>query len=331
MVKKHVSVKERQLDYRKIAGGFLDELEVGQGIQQKNLNLYPIYRTRKVKTDLLSLKEALKAGILEIKETGNIKEVIVKNKSKDKKILLVEGETIKGGAQNRVINTTIIILPNTQENISTSCVQQQRWDNFSAGFVSSGYITPKVHTGLSSSIHKNLMQSYASSGGYGGELVAYSADQDNLWSETSSLLKEAGSLDGTKDIHDAYKSKKEDIDKWMEKFKPIFDRPIVGVVAEIDGKFFADISDTIEFASSILDQIVRSYCLEAIASTEEKETSLDEDRIVGALENFRKGELIIGDSPNKIGKDIRIENEGSLSNIFCYKGAVIHWVIVNKK
>lgn len=330
MVKKHSSVKERQLDYKKIIGGFLDELEVGQGIQQKNLNLYPIYRTRKVKTDLLSLKEALKAGILEIKETGNIKEVVVKNKSKDKKVLLIEGETIKGGAQNRVINTTIIIMPNTQEMISTSCVQQRRWDNFSAGFTSSGYITPQVHTGLASSIHEKLSQSYEKNGAYGGGTVCFAANQATLWSETSNLLKEIGSSDGTKDIHDAYKSKKEDIDKWMDKFKPIFDKPIVGAAAEIDGKFFADISDTVEFASAILTQIVRSYCLEAIASAKEEETPLEEDRIVGALENFQKGKLIVGDSPNKIGKDIRIENNGNLSNIFCYKGAVIHWVVVKK-
>ena len=329
MVKKHISVKERPVDFRQIVKRFLDELEVGAGIQHKNLNIYPIYRTRKVKTDLLSLKEALKAGILEIKETGVVREILAINKSKDKKVLIVEGETVKGGAQNRVVNTTIIIMPNTQEMIPTSCVQQHRWDTFDAPFKDIDYISPSIHANLASSIYTNLDCNFQSTGGYGGGgTMSYAANQGSLWAGAEMFLSSAGSDDKSGDIHDAYETKKEDIDEWMKKFRPLLDKPVIGIAAEIDGELFADLSDTIDFARAILPQVMRGYCLEAIISRDDKELPLDEDRIVSAMESFHKGRLISGDSPNKVGKDIRIKTDVSLSNIFCHKGEVVHWVIL---
>lgn len=102
----------------------------------------------------------------------------------------------------------------------------------------------------------------------------------------------------------------------------------MGVIAEIDGELFADISDTVEFAKMILSQVVKGYCLDAIVSRSKKETPLDEDRVVNSLEDFREGRMIVGDSPNKVGKDIRIKTEKSLSNIFSYRDQIVHWVIV---
>jgi len=329
MVKKHVSVKERPIDFRPIVKRFLNELEVGPGVQHKNLNLYPIFRSRKVKTDLMSLKEALKEGILEIKETGVVREILAINNSKDKKVLIVEGETVKGGAQNRVINTTIIVMPNTQEKIPTSCVQQHRWNTFDAPFKDVDYVPAHTHGLLVSSIFENLNNDFQSTGNYGaGGTACYAADQGSLWSSNATSLSDVGSLDKSGDIHDAYETKKEDIDEWMKVFKPLLDKPIIGIAAEIDGDLFADFSDTIEFAKTILPQIVKGYCMTAMVSGAKKELSLDEDRIVSALERLGEGDMVSGDSPNKTGKDIRIKKDGSLSNIFSYKGEVVHWVIV---
>jgi len=330
VVKKHVSVKERPVDFRPVVKRFLDELEVGQGVQYKNLNLYPIFRrSRKVKTDLISLKEALKEGVLEIKETGVVSEILAVNKSKDKKVLIVEGETVKGGAQNRVVNTTIIIMPSTREKIPTSCVQEHRWNTFDAPFKDTDYVSPCLHAKLASPIFENLTQNFVDTGGYGGKGTScFAADQNSLWSSAATFLSNAGSLDESGDIHDAYETKKEDIDEWMKNFMPLLNKPIIGVVAEIDGALFADLSDTIEFAKSILPQVIKGYCLDAIVSKTRQKLTLDEDRVVSALERLGEGKIISGDSPNKTGRDVRIKTNGSLSNIFVYKGEVVHWVIL---
>lgn len=329
MVKKHISVKERKPDYKKIIDNFLDDLEVGAGFQLKNLNLYPIYKSTLRKSDLVSLREALEQDIIEIKETGIVGTILVINKSKDKKILLVEGETVKGGAQNRVINTTIIIMPNTQEKIPVSCVQQHRWNTFDEPFKNSEYLSPHTHTLLAKEIHTNLQESFQSTGCYGGKGSAcYAGNQGSLWAGADTFLLSANAMDATADIHKAFETKKEDIDEWMKLIQPILDQPIVGIITEIDGNVFADISDTVEFAKDNLNKIVKGFCLDAILSTEKKEVPLDEDRMVDFLETLKNGELIVGDSPNKVGQDLRIKTVDTLSNIFCYKNEIVHWIIL---
>jgi len=220
-------------------------------------------------------------------------------------------------------------MPNTQERIPTSCVQQHRWNTFDAPFKDVDYVSPGIHANLASSIFENLNRDFQTTGGYGGGgTIGYAANQSSLWSGAATFLSSAGSFSKSNDIHDAYETRKEDIDEWMKKFRPLLDKPVIGIAAEIDGKLFADLSDTIDFARAILPQVMRGYCLEAIISRDDKELPLDEDRIVSAMESFQKGRLISGDSPNKVGKDIRIKTDVSLSNIFCHKGEVVHWVIL---
>src|SRR5665213_672645 len=91
----------------------LKHMEIGESITYKNLSVYPVYLGSPYPENkvpgLKTLQEALKEGIVNVKETGVVKELKLVNKSKEFKILIMEGDIVKGGAQNRIINASMII------------------------------------------------------------------------------------------------------------------------------------------------------------------------------------------------------------------------------
>lgn len=53
-------------------------------------------------------------------------EILVINRS-DAMVLLCEGEILKGAKQTRVLNTSVLVGPNSEITIPVSCVEQYRW------------------------------------------------------------------------------------------------------------------------------------------------------------------------------------------------------------
>ncbi len=58
---------------------------------------------------------------------GTVNELTVYNKSKDT-IIIISGDVITGGKQDRVIEQNYVITPNKIQNIPVYCVEQGRWE-----------------------------------------------------------------------------------------------------------------------------------------------------------------------------------------------------------
>ncbi|MDT8432952.1 MAG: DUF6569 family protein [Bacteroidales bacterium] len=82
---------------------------------------------------------ALDSGKLVIKEitnSGSVNYLLAINTSDDY-LLLTDMDMLTGAKQNRVINVSVIIKPNSKQEINVSCVERSRWD----------YDSPKFATG----------------------------------------------------------------------------------------------------------------------------------------------------------------------------------------
>ncbi len=110
---------------------FFKEIKVGAKQNHRNMTLYCLLSADQAPVDFITLDAALATdalSITEISEGGSVPELKVNNKS-DHKILLLDGEELVGAKQNRVLNTTILIAPNSETNIPVSCVEQVvAWD-----------------------------------------------------------------------------------------------------------------------------------------------------------------------------------------------------------
>ena len=236
----------------------------------ENLRLYPIIANDSFKTAFRNLtkftplKKALAEKKVIITEKGNggsVNALVIENKSKDT-IIVNCGEVIKGGQQDRVINTDMVLYPNSgKKDLPVFCVEQGRW-------------SPRNESLRNS----NTSQAAASFDGYYNfssmslrKVVAKDANQVKVWNKvaeindankTSTETKTYTALEQSQD----YSLK---LNKYISFFEPgiIAEKDIVGVIVVTGSKVIgADIFATHDLFIQNFDGLLHSYATEAIIS-----------------------------------------------------------------
>ena len=96
-----------------------------------------------VPAEIISLKEAMHSGKIVVKEVlfnhgADVNVLVIKNNSKQH-VLIIDGELISGGKQDRIVAETILIPPGKEENyVAVFCAEKGRWDNKAKAFVYEG-------------------------------------------------------------------------------------------------------------------------------------------------------------------------------------------------
>jgi hypothetical protein len=119
---------------------FLSKLELGELQAFNNMAIIPLFSSVNHAPRYLSLGEALEKGLLtvtEVSQAGAVPELKVSNTS-DLPVLLLDGEELAGAKQNRVLNTTILLVENSETIIPVSCTEHGRWDYATPVFAESG-------------------------------------------------------------------------------------------------------------------------------------------------------------------------------------------------
>jgi len=101
------------------------------------LEIHPVRLAGEPGTPYLLLHEALETKALEVVETtrGNVNEVVAKNVG-DRPVLILEGESVHGAKQNRVITIDMLLAAGTEVSVFVGCVEQGRWDQGHTAFES---------------------------------------------------------------------------------------------------------------------------------------------------------------------------------------------------
>src|SRR5208283_5970283 len=138
---------------------FLSQIKIGAKQNHKNMTLYCLLSANEAPVDFLTLDEALDNQVLaitEVNDGGSVPELKVANRS-DHKVLLLDGEELVGAKQNRVLNVTILIAPQSETVIPVSCVEQGRWSYRSRNFGSeSRTMSAKLKKRKSETVNMNL-------------------------------------------------------------------------------------------------------------------------------------------------------------------------------
>jgi len=106
----------------------LERASVGRPITRGGVSLFPIYVHGGAGIDI-----AARPADVEISEQGSaeVPFITVRNPGK-RPTLLVEGETVTGGQQNRVLNVSVLVPGGATINVPVSCVEAGRWNGRSA-------------------------------------------------------------------------------------------------------------------------------------------------------------------------------------------------------
>lgn len=94
----------------------------------KNLTIFLLHGTDQSRGQApLTLQEAMRRKLVVVRETGDVNELTIQNRS-NREVFVQAGDIVKGGQQDRVLALDLIVPPRSGRiPIEAFCVEQGRW------------------------------------------------------------------------------------------------------------------------------------------------------------------------------------------------------------
>jgi hypothetical protein len=205
---------------------FLSQVKIGAKQTNKNMTLYCLLSATEAPVDFLTLDEAIDKealAVTEVSEGGSVPELKVVNRS-NQKVLLLDGEELVGAKQNRVLNVTILIAPQSETVIPVSCVEQGRWSYRSREFGSARRtMSPGLKKKKSLSVRNNLRAA-----------GSFASAQGMVWEEIDAkFARMCAEPSPTRALSDLYERHQDMTEDFLGSFHPVDSQ--VGMVVFIDG------------------------------------------------------------------------------------------------
>ena len=249
----------------------LDKVALGTPCAHRNLMLTPII----LKDDPLSqiepvsLEEALAAGailVTEVSAEGHVPELRVRN-SGETPVLILDGEELVGAKQNRIVNVTILVPPQSETVIPVSCIEAGRWGYSRPGFAASGRVlSQEIRFSKALAVTKNLKE----------RGVRFS-DQRAVWSGVSKALFALGAASPTSALSDGFDSRATAIDGFLEALKPQPGQ--IGVIYRIGGVLAGlDLFGSKTAFAHAFPKLLRGSALQSLAGFDKVDGAQTDDR-----------------------------------------------------
>ena len=236
----------------------LSEISLGEEQTSRSLTLVPLMATW-AGQDILPMSVAMtydEFAIMEMEDGPSVSQVRVVN-GLQQGVLLMEGEEMLGALQNRVVNSTILIAPNSETVIPVSCSEEGRWEEASEQFSDSGVVAPpSVRAAKAESVDRSLRSQ-----------GSRESDQGAVWDAIDEVASRAGTQRTTGAMRDVFAGRDEEIEALAEPFSMVEGQ--VGCVALINGEAVGlDCVSSPEVLRGLFHKLVRGYALEALLTPE---------------------------------------------------------------
>lgn len=319
--------------------------EVRQGVPLHAgiLTLIPLLAATehvKQQTGYLPLEEALQRKLIAITEQAReqVPELLAASTA-EAPIVLVGGEQVIGGLQNRVLNTTILVAAHATLQIPVTCVEAGRWHEADLDYTAPDDtdVTPSPRAGKPvgrnftsedaayAKLRKLHAKSVTRSLSLGG---GHRSDQGAVWNEVAERMAYSGSFSPSGAMETLYKTP-ERANKLKETME-MLRRPdgALGFVAVLGSdvlgaELFADEA----LANAYWEKLARSYAVEALdIGAHAGDGTPGETALAGEtrlLEDALAANIEIHPSPG-LGADVRFVGNHVAGAGLVHDGIVVH-------
>ena len=299
-----------------VVASFIQGLELGEPLVVRNQAIYPLDCEDGNGLEFLTLCEAMERGacrVSELDEGAEVNTVRVTNQS-DEPVLIIEGQELVGGYQNRVANCTALLGRGTFE-VPVSCVEEGRWSGSRQLRV--GEVT---HTSLRSQLLFRTTNSLR-------RTRSYDADQGSVWEAIGQVLYSLSMSSPTHAVDDAYRR----LSGLLSEYTTVAERlpKSRGLLATVNGRVVGmDVFSTREAFARMAGQLVRSYAFEAIlrgngtpAAQEDVQTFV---RAVSRVHG-------LGVPSVHLGTDVRWEGDEFVASALVHEGRVAYLMAMRRE
>jgi hypothetical protein len=259
-----------QYTYKNLSVNFLEVPADAAQYTFENLRLYPVYAKKSFTTQFstvgkyLSLKDALQKGKVKVTEkdySGTVNSVIIENISKDT-IIVLPGDIIKGGKQDRIIQKDMLLKPNSgKKSLPVFCVESGRWQSDRQNTADRSSGTARIPE----------FREYKNKGSMSlRKVVEKEEDQAKVWDKVAELNKTNNTETDTKTYtaitNSADYNKK--LERYLKFFSSKFKQPeVIGVIIVSGDKVLGcDLFATHDLFALQFESLLHSYITEAILS-----------------------------------------------------------------
>lgn len=313
----------------------------GEPVRVGALTLIPLLPTAERKatpTGYLPLHTALEQQVVTISEQAreSVPELLAVSVS-DAPVVLVGGEQVIGGLQNRVLNTTILLAPHVSLNIPVTCVEAGRWhdaraisdeqpaDSAPQLDAEARYAQGRRFSSDEAAYASLRKKHYAAVSGSLATGGGHTSDQGAVWGEVASRMRTTGSFSPSGAMDALFKSP-ERARKLRETVAEL-KRPegALGFVAMLGGRplgaeLFADEA----LAGEYWEKLARSYAVEALdASDGAAEAETDSAPESQLLADALAARIEVHASPG-LGEDARLAGDRVSGGGLVYNGVAVH-------
>jgi hypothetical protein len=272
--------------------------------------------------NFISASSAIKKDLLhvnEVDEGGSVNTITVKNKTGNY-IFFADGDILSGAKQNRILNTSVLLEPNSVTDIPVSCVEQGRWHYRSRNFAPTDYY---AHDKMRARKSKDVLFSLKMD-------MGHRADQRKIWDEVHYDLCQMDIKSETGNLSDAYESKRENFDDFLAHFR--YSDNLNGAAFFINDKLLnVDIFGRKDIYKEYFDKFIRGAAFSAYNLTEKKEKMNDEkavnilSKIMDDADKLPKEEFHgVG-----AGTESRFDNSKITGFELTYNSHLIHKAVLN--
>lgn len=308
------------------------DFKVLQPISHGNLTIFPVVAAKVHDTsDFLTLDEGIRSGEVVVTEVGKmhtmirrrpyqhpvtdaeVNRLVLVNNSK-RPLILLAGEIVTGGKQDRIVGKDRIIPPESDPvDLSVFCVEHGRWTESSAKFDVHNNFMAQPSVRKEAMGEKDQQKVWAAVQTENAGTVANATRAANTSGNTTTTGGPAtnydvGTLGGLTSlakvrentvVQDQIKSITDPMEKSFQSvIKQLRDQNAVGVVVAVKGHIiWADIFASKELLSKYWPKLLQSYAAEAFSATGDRSGSTDVKAAQEFVENWKATHEVVDSEP----------------------------------
>ena len=308
----------------------LGDIRLDEPLAYRKLTVFPLTRPVDGPPEYLTLDQAMADSSIkigEVSESGNVPEIRFENTG-SKPTLLVDGEEISGGKQNRILNISILAPAKETITIPVTCVEAGRWGRHDSGYrrERDRILRSRLRAEFEEADHIAFMrmrrtkhvavtQSLKAAG-------SRYASQAEVWSEIEALDGDMGTRSPTRAMRDSYEQRRQSLEEYVQALPMVKDQ--VGVAFALNNRLVGlDLFDHPHTLNRILPKLVRSHAMEALREPD----TVAEVASVDAARDFI-GEIVKATTTRYPavgeGEDLRLESNQIVGGALEARARLIH-------
>lgn len=258
--------------------------------------------------------------VTEVKRGATVPELEATNKA-NSHILILEGEELMGAMQNRVLNISVLLRPESTTQIPVSCTESGRWDGRSAEFADSDEVAPYfIRSGMKSRVFESLKRNGTRDAG-----------QSEVWGDIRRMEADFRYSSPTSAMKDTTRRYRESLDETVKAF-PVVESQLGACVFIDDRMVGMEIVSMPGAFRSFWPRLMRSYALDfrrldTRPSRQDGATVARAHRMISEVvsADWREFDTV------GAGRDMRLEYAGASGSALVHDGDLVHLSVMNSR